>query len=162
MNNIDSYNIVEQLKLNAYKEVQPNLEAAKEIIRNKKLAFGEQACVPFEYPDKTADPHETMLLIGYGGLDGTTYFFSNVLDESTNVSEAEVYVDDASTSMSVRDAFDYVMSKIGDLSEEIRKNFENTPYAFPVEIELPEPPKEEPEDSSTDIDSSGDSSVNEG
>ena len=143
MNNIDSYNIVEQLKLNAYKEVQPNLEAAKQVILGKKLAFGEQACVPFEYPDKTADPHETMLLIGYGGLDGTTYFFSNVLDNSTNVSDAEVYIDDASSNMSVREAFGYVINKIGNLSDEVKKNFENTQY-----------------DSS--IDSSIDSSVNEG
>ena len=134
METIHAYNIAEQLKLNAYKEVQDNLESAKQVIVDKKLAFGEQSCVPFYYPGKD-NPKDTMLLIGYGGLDGKTYFFSNLLDDGINVSEANVYIDDASMNMSVREAFDYVTNKYNEMGTKIQKALENTPYA--IDLELP-------------------------
>lgn len=133
METILAYNIAEQLKLNAYKEVQDNLESAKQVIIDKKLAFGEQSCVPFYYPGKD-NPEDTMLLIGYGGLDGKTYFFSNILDNDTDVSEANVYIDDASMNMSVREAFEYVTNKYNEMGNKIQKVLENSPYAIDLEV----------------------------
>ena len=133
METILAYNIAEQLKLNAYKEIQDNLESAKQVIIDKKLAFGEQSCVPFYYQGKD-NPEDTMLLIGYGGLDGKTYFFSNILDNDTDVSEANVYIDDASMNMSVREAFEYVTNKYNEMGNKIQKALENSPYAIDLEV----------------------------
>lgn len=133
MDRIFAENVAEKLKLNAYKEVQSDYDAAKSVLVSKKLAFGEQSCVPFYYPNADAENKEVMLLIGYGGLDGKTYFFSNVLDPTSDVSEASVYVEDTSTFMSVTDAFSYVNNKMTEMKETIERQFENTSYAIHFE-----------------------------
>lgn len=133
MDRIFAENVAEELKLNAYKEVQPDYDAAKSVLVSKKLAFGEQSCVPFYYPNADAENKEVMLLIGYGGLDGKTYFFSNLLDSTSDVSETSVYVQDASAFMSVMDAFSYVNNKISEMKETVERQFENTPYAIHFE-----------------------------
>lgn len=133
MDRIFAENVAEKLKLNAYKEVQSDYDAAKFVLVSKKLAFGEQSCVPFYYPNADAENKEVMLLIGYGGLDGKTYFFSNVLDPTSDVSEASVYVEDTSTFMSVTDAFSYVNNKMIEMKETIERQFENTSYAIHFE-----------------------------
>ena len=134
-----AYNIVEDLKMNAYMKVQYDIEAAKLVMYSKKLAFGEQAYVPFYYPNADAEEREEAILIGYGGMDGNVYLFSNVQDIGRDISDAEVYVTDASTKMTVKNAFTYVTDKIND----INTDFESTPQQEIITVVIPDPPQED-------------------
>lgn len=105
-----AYNFAETYKLNAYREVAFDVNEAKSIVENKGLVFGEAACVPFHYPDASTDNNTTRLLIGIGSLDGTTEYFSNVIDASTDVSEAVVYVNEADEYMPLTEAISYAIN----------------------------------------------------
>ncbi len=130
-----AHSVAEELRLNAYRKVQPDYATAKETLLGKKLVFGEQSCVPFYYPDSEAENRQVMLLVGYGGLDGKTYFFSNLIDPTSDLSEATVYVNDASAFMGMTDAFSYMSEKMDMMMDEIRNQLAATPYAVGMDGE---------------------------
>ena len=61
------------LKFNAYREVAYDRAAAVQEIKDRKLAFGEPACVVYSYPDG-GNPEKQMMLLGVGGIDGKNFY----------------------------------------------------------------------------------------
>lgn len=66
-------------KFNAYRTVADDFVAAEEIMKNKKLAYGEPAVVPFYYPNKDDENRLVKLMFGIGSIDGNVEIFSNFL-----------------------------------------------------------------------------------
>lgn len=61
------------LKFNAYREVAYDRDDAIHTIDDRKLAFGEPACVVYNYPDGD-NPEKQMMLLGVGGIDGKNFY----------------------------------------------------------------------------------------
>lgn len=63
------------LKFNAYREVAYDRDAAVQIIKDRKLAFGEPACVVFNFPDGD-NTEKLMMLLGIGGMYGENFYMN--------------------------------------------------------------------------------------
>ena len=105
-------------KFNAYREVATNYEVARDIIYQKRLAYGEAAIVPYYYPDRSSEDKKVQNLVGIGALDGDVMFISDMIGGDTNIDNATVTVD--GIEMTVKDAFAYVMR--GGSSEQIAES----------------------------------------
>ena len=72
-------------KYNAYRLVADDYTAAVDIMKSKKLGFGEPAVVPFYYPDKNDENRKIRLMLGLGSIDGNIEIFVNTPHDPSDV-----------------------------------------------------------------------------
>lgn len=103
--------IDELYKFNAYREIASNYNAARDLLYQKKLAYGEAAVVPFYYPDVTAESKTIELMMGIGALQGNVMIYSNILGNETHADDAQVYVSEMGGNQTIADALAYIITK---------------------------------------------------
>lgn len=78
----DKNSISNLFKFNAYREVANDASTAKNILSNKKLAYGEVGIVPYYYPNQDDPNKHTYMMLGIGWLNGESkcYPIDEMLD----------------------------------------------------------------------------------
>lgn len=68
-------------KINAYKEIVSDYDAAKKLLNDKHLALGQQAIVYYYYPNDSADDKKVKFVIGIGGLNGYNAYITDYAEK---------------------------------------------------------------------------------
>lgn len=99
-------------KQTAYKEIVANYDAARTLLYERKLAYGESAIVPFYYPDRTSPVKTVELMEGVGSVNGEILINCNVLGSNVKADDSVVTVPDSSTELPLRSVIADIYQKI--------------------------------------------------
>ena len=99
-------------KFSAYKVVAYDYNAAREILYQKKLAYGEAAICPFYYPNQDSSTKSVEMMEGIGALNGGMLINCNITSNDVVLDNAVVTTPDSPTPIALKEVIADIYNRL--------------------------------------------------